>query len=240
MSLTFDTTFTFDSIGVVHSPYREKFAIPRQPGLVTADQGYIELSGPCNREEILRGLEAFSHAWILFVFHEAMREQWKPMARPPRLGGNQKVGVFASRSPFRPNPIGQSVVKLEGIRAHSGQWRVHFSGGDLLHGTPVLDIKPYLPYADAIADANGAYAPDKPGADRPVRFSEAASASLARLETEYPALQLLIEQVIAQQPQPAYHRQDEAKIYGMMLYDLNIRWQQSLQDACVITVEKQR
>lgn len=175
--------FEFQSIGRVHSPYKEKFAIPRQPGLVSAAKGHIALLGDCNREEILRGIEGFSHIWLSFVFHQAIKEDWKPMVRPPRLGGNQKVGVFASRSPFRPNPIGLSVVKLDGIEKQTlnnqaSQWRVNFSGGDLLDGTPILDIKPYIPYADALPDATGGFASCAPNNKISVNFAPGLEAIL--------------------------------------------------------------
>lgn len=218
--------YQFEPVGWIHSPYKEKFAIPRQPGLVTAAQAHITLRNDCNREEILRGLEGFSHLWLVFVFHEAMREQWKPMVRPPRLGGNQKVGVFASRSPFRPNPIGLSVVTLEDIRQVSGQWQIHIGGGDLLDQTPILDIKPYIPYADAHPDARGNYAAESPATLDRVEFTAAAQAQLARQAARYPQLETLIRQVLSQQPEPAYHHGKAAveREYGMSLYDLNIRW----------------
>jgi len=210
-------------IGTISSPYREKFAIPRQPGLVSAAESSIVLSKEFNREELLRGLDDFSHIWIVFLFHQAIRDQWKPMVRPPRLGGNQKVGVFASRSPFRPNPVGLSAVKLKRITKKQGQWCIAFEGGDLLNDTPVIDIKPYIPYADAIADAQGAYAAEPPIADLEVTFSSIAQSQLGRLQQQHPQLQRLIEQVLTQQPQPAYKKQ-QPESYGMKLYDLNIRW----------------
>ncbi|MGH1372901.1 MAG: tRNA (N6-threonylcarbamoyladenosine(37)-N6)-methyltransferase TrmO [Cellvibrionaceae bacterium] len=216
-------SFSATPIGKIISPYREKFAIPRQPGLVSAASSRIQLENHCNREEILRGLEGFSHIWIVFVFHQALRETWKPMVRPPRLGGNQKVGVFASRSPYRPNAIGISVVEVSKIDQQNGQWCVHFNGGDLLNETPVLDIKPYLPYADAIPDAQGAYAQEAPVIVRDIEFSPQARQQTEQLTEKYPKLEQLITQVLGQQPQPAYQR-DTNKDFGMALYDLNIRW----------------
>jgi len=220
--------FEFQSIGRVHSPYKEKFAIPRQPGLVSAAKGHIELLGDCNREEILRGIEGFSHVWLSFVFHQAIKEDWKPMVRPPRLGGNKKVGVFASRSPFRPNPIGLSVVKLEGVkqRSHNGQanqWQLHFSGGDLLDGTPILDIKPYIPYADALPEACGGFAETAPDQSTHVEFSPELAATLQAAELKHAGFAELIQQVLSQQPEPAYHKASE-RDYGVQLYDYNVRW----------------
>ncbi len=210
-------------IGSVVSPYEEKFAIPRQPGLVSAAKSSILLRKEFNREELLRGLNDFSHIWIVFLFHESIRDQWKPMVRPPRLGGNQKIGVFASRSPFRPNPIGLSVVKIDKIAKINDQWRIDFEGGDLLNKTPVIDIKPYIPYADSIEDAKGAYANCAPTIDVKIGFSSLAQSQLRKHQQKHPDLQRLIEQVLAQQPQPAYKKQ-HSESYGMRLYDLNIRW----------------
>jgi tRNA-Thr(GGU) m(6)t(6)A37 methyltransferase TsaA len=215
--------FTFSAIGMVRSPYPEKFAVPRQPGLVTAAQAQLVLTGDCNREEILRGIEGFSHLWLTFVFHQVMDQGWKPTVRPPRLGGNQRLGVFATRSPFRPNPIGLSVVSLLGIENRRGQWLLHLGGIDLVDGTPILDIKPYVPYVDAIANARGGFTEDFEQQSLQVRFNTQSQAQLAALGIHYPHLQQLIEQVIGQQPQPAYQK-DPERIYGMHLYDLNIRW----------------
>ncbi len=221
--MSFDTEdLNLKVIGSISSPYEEKFAIPRQPGLVTAAKSSIVFSKQFNREELLRGLDEFSHIWIVFLFHEAIRDQWKPMVRPPRLGGNQKVGVFASRSPFRPNPIGLSVVKKNQITNINGQWRIEFEGGDLLNQTPVIDVKPYVPYADAIPEAQAAYAEEAPAADTKVIFLPMAQSQLDD-HRKYPELQQLIEQVLAQQPQPAYKKM-RSESYGMTLYDLNIRW----------------
>ncbi|NHN36075.1 tRNA (N6-threonylcarbamoyladenosine(37)-N6)-methyltransferase TrmO [Pseudomaricurvus alcaniphilus] len=226
------TGFEFDPIGTIHTPYPEKFAVPRQPGLVPAARSHIELLGRCNREEIVRGLEGFSHLWLVFVFHQAQRDDWKPTVRPPRLGGNRRVGVFASRSPFRPNPIGLSVVTLEGIEQSGGHWRVLVGGADLVDGTPILDIKPYLPYADALPDARANYAPEPPAQTVAVQFSEQALAQLDQLVDAPPNFRTLIEQVLAQRPQPAYHSDDE-RIYGMSLYHYNIQWRQS-RDVCLV------
>lgn len=235
-----NTSYQFEPIGWIHSPYKEKFAIPRQPGLVTAAQAHISLRNDCNREEILRGLEGFSHLWLVFVFHEAMREQWKPMVRPPRLGGNQKVGVFASRSPFRPNPIGLSVVTLEDIRQINGQWQIHIGGADLLDQTPILDIKPYIPYADAHPQARGNYATEPP-ATVEIQFTAAASAQLRQYESHYPRLEELIRQVLSQQPEPAYHQtRSTEREYGMTLYDLNIRWLRHSDGLRVTAIEATR
>jgi len=232
--------YGFAPIGLVHSCYKEKFGIPRQPGLASEARATLELETPYNRNEALTGLEGFSHIWIIFVFHEAIRDQWQPTVRPPRLGGNQRVGVFASRSPFRPNPIGMSVVKLEKIECDEGRCLLHLRGADLLDGTPVLDIKPYLPYADALPEAAGGYAADSPSKAISITFNELADAQCTELEQNGTlGLRQLIKQVLSQDPRPAYYAEkkhannkyddDEKKNvekqrFGMRLYDFDLRW----------------
>jgi len=218
--------YKVDAIGIIRSPYREKFAVPRQPGLVTAGTAELQLLGGCNRKEILRGLEAFSHVWLIFMFHQVLDQGWKPTVRPPRLGGNERLGVFATRSPFRPNPIGLSVVELQGIEKRGKQWLLKLGGVDLVDGTPILDIKPYVPYADALPDARGGFTDNQPPATVAVTFSARSLQQLANLRDPPQNLALLIEQVISQQPQPAYHRQGQ-RSYGMRLWDFNIRWSNS-------------
>ena len=151
--------YSFDPIGIVHSPFKEKFGIPRQPGLVPEAKARLEVLPPYDRSEAFCGLEDFSHIWVTFVFHEAICTRWQPTVRPPRLGGNRRIGVFSSRSPFRPNPIGMSVVALEGISNIEGKIELQLAGVDLLDGTPVLDIKPYIPYADSLPDARSGFVP---------------------------------------------------------------------------------
>jgi len=169
------TALQLSPIGIISSCYKEKFGIPRQPSLVPAAMAELVLGDEFG-EESVRGLEGFSHIWINFVFHETQAQGWKPMVRPPRLGGNEKVGVFASRSTFRPNPLGLSVIELLGVETKSGKVVLHLAGCDLMDGTPVLDIKPYLPYADIIPNAKGGFAETKPEALLEVVFSEEAEA----------------------------------------------------------------
>ncbi|NQY65973.1 MAG: tRNA (N6-threonylcarbamoyladenosine(37)-N6)-methyltransferase TrmO [Alteromonadaceae bacterium] len=142
---------SFHVIGKVHSPYKEKFAIPRQPGLASCAKGVIELIDQANNIDLVRGLEQFSHLWVLFIFHATQQQGWKPLVRPPRLGGNKKMGVLATRSTFRPNPIGMSVVKLDKVSVENNKVLIHISGLDLLDQTPVIDIKPYLAYSDIVS-----------------------------------------------------------------------------------------
>ena len=219
------TAYPFDPIGNVRSCFTEKFGAPRQPGLVPQARAIIDIAAPYNQIEAFRGLEQFSHLWILFIFHQCPRKPWKPTVRPPRLGGNQRLGVFATRSGFRPNPIGQSAVALEKIIRQNGSVQVHVRGHDFVDGTPVIDIKPYLPYADAIPSAHGAYAHAKPAAKFVVRFSEQAAAACRALENGgYPQLRELATSVLALDPRPAYCRTDLERRHGLTLWDLNIRY----------------
>lgn len=216
--------FQFAPIGVIRSCFREKFGIPRQPGLVPAARATLELLPPYNQPAAVRGLESFSHLWLVFVFHGIPAGRWQATVRPPRLGGNRRLGVFATRSPFRPNPIGLSAVKLERITVRQGRAVLHLVGVDLLDGTPVLDLKPYLPYADRIMEASGGFASEAPTAELTVDFSPAACAFCAA----WPEgdLQELIRQILRQDPRPAYERANpESQAYGMKLYNLNVRWE---------------
>lgn len=230
-------SFPFEAIGIVHSPFREKFGIPRQPGLVTSAEATLELLPPYNRPEAVKGLEGFSHIWISFVFHGVKRQEWKPTVRPPRLGGNERVGVFASRSTHRPNPIGLSVVELTGIDITDGKVLLKLKGADLLDGTPVLDIKPYIPYADSIADARGGFADKAPDPLLQVTYSSLAEQQWTELSVRYPELWHLIIDVLALDPRPAY-QVEEGREYGVSLYDLNIRFRVTGTLAEVIAIER--
>jgi tRNA-Thr(GGU) m(6)t(6)A37 methyltransferase TsaA len=231
---------TFNYIGRVNSPYKEKFAIPRQPGLVSAAKGSISLIDNANNEELLRGIEQFSHLWVLFIFHGTAQQGWKPLVRPPRLGGNKKLGVLATRSTFRPNPIGMSVVKLENIEQQNKQLIINISGLDFLDQTPVIDIKPYIPYSDSISGAQAGFAQQQPFQALLITFSKQAQEEAKKYQQVYADLSLFIEQVLAQDPRPAYKKQQEdTKIYGMILYDLNILWQaQSSLEITVLSISK--
>ena len=230
-------------IGRVNSPYKEKFAIPRQPGLVDSAKGSIHLINNANNSDLVRGLSEFSHIWVIFVFHETQDKGWSPLVRPPRLGGNKKIGVLATRSTFRPNPIGMSLVKLDNIGVTQLKGKQHvtlnISGLDLLDKTPVIDIKPYIPYSDANINATAGYAQLSPEANINVTFSTKARLAIQNIEADYPDLTRFIKQVLEQDPRPAYKQQKEDdKIYGMSLYDLNIQWRMtSLSSIEVMTVK---
>jgi tRNA-Thr(GGU) m(6)t(6)A37 methyltransferase TsaA len=227
-------SYQFEPIGIIHSPFKEKFGIPRQPGLVPEARGVLELLPPCNRPETVSGLEGYSHLWLQFVFHQALREEWQPTVRPPRLGGNRRVGVFASRAPFRPNPIGLSVVTLERVIADQTGVRLELSGIDLVDGTPVLDIKPYVPYVDSIPDARSGFAPAAPAPTLPVRFSEKAEQQL-RERPDGAELRTLIIRLLELDPRPAYQEEAAERLYGFRLYDFDLRWR--VEDGCVKVVE---
>lgn len=224
-AISMSETIPFTPIGHVISPYKEKFAIPRQPGLVSAAKGFINLTEELNNPEAFRGIESFSHLWVIFVFHATQEQGWKPLVRPPRLGGNSKTGVFATRSTFRPNAIGMSVVKNHGLVKSGENWQLAISELDLLHGTPVLDIKPYIPYSDAITNVQADFAQQKPESLMDVHFTEAVTQDLTQFVQQFPDLKVLIEQVLAQDPRPAYKKDKiDTKNYGIRLYDFNIMW----------------
>ncbi|WP_302141072.1 tRNA (N6-threonylcarbamoyladenosine(37)-N6)-methyltransferase TrmO [Halomonas alkalicola] len=212
--------FTLSPIGVIESDYPDKFGIPRQPGLAPAARASLVLAPPFDDPLAVRGLEAFSHLWLTFVFHESP-ERWTPLVRPPRLGGNAKVGVFASRSTHRPNRLGLSLVELLAIDTRRGV-RLALAGADLVSGTPVLDIKPYLPWAESRPEARAGFAPEAPP-QLAVAFSAEAAAALAE-RPDGDSLRELISQLLAQDPRPAYRKGAEARTYGVRLRDVDVRF----------------
>ncbi len=221
--------FSFQKIGVIESPWNEKFAIPRQPGLVSEANARLVLESPFNTEQCVAELSQFSHIWVLFIFHKTMAKGWNPQVRPPRLGGNKKVGVFASRSTFRPNPIGMSAVKLAGVSLEQGKAVLQLKGIDLVNGTPVIDIKPYIPYSDNVALASGGYADNPPDATMPVQFTDDVLQDIEALQQQAPEyygnLTDFISQVLQQDPRPAYKQQNtKRQLYGVHLYDFDLRW----------------
>ena len=215
--------FIFHSIATVRSCYKEKFGIPRQSGLSDSAKSIIEFNAPYTNEEFIRELESFSHIWVVFVFHQHLGKDIKPTVRPPRLGGNKKIGVFASRSPFRPNPVGLSVVRLEKITRDNNRIQLHVISADLLDGTPVIDIKPYIGYADAINDSVDGYVDAKPEHHLEVVFSSQANSKLEKILNDDPALQSLITETLSLDPRPAY-ADDDTKEYAMRLNDVDVRW----------------
>ncbi|WP_201164991.1 tRNA (N6-threonylcarbamoyladenosine(37)-N6)-methyltransferase TrmO [Pseudomonas sp. S60] len=211
---------TVSPVGIVRSCFKEKFAIPRQPQLAPAARGVLELLPPFDQGDAVDGLEQVSHVWLLFLFHQALEEKPRLKVRPPRLGGNKSMGVFATRATHRPNGIGQSVVRLEGVEPG----RLLLSGIDLLDGTPVLDIKPYVPYADTVADARNQMASQPPVAIA-VQWGDAALAQAREhtLRLGQPVADL-IEQCLAQDPRPAYQVPTPERVYGVKFWDVQVRW----------------
>ena len=195
-------------IARIRSDFPEKFGIPRQSGLVPQLRAKIVFEPEFRNADALRGIEGFSHLWLIWQFSAAVRETWSPTVRPPRLGGNERVGVFATRSPFRPNAVGLSCVKLEGVAHEEGSGDVLIvSGADLMDGTPIYDVKPYLPYADAHPEARGGFAPS-PKETVAVDCPPELLAALPEGQRE------ALLGVLAQDPRPQYQH-DPERVYGM-------------------------
>gem|GEM_PF-112133 len=212
---------TLDPIGIVRSCFGGKFGVPRQPGLCPSAWGELIFHQAYRSPEAIRGIDGFSHLWLVFGFHETLDQGWKPTVRPPRLGGNQRVGVFASRSTFRPNGLGLSLVRLEGIDTAAREAPVLLLGGvDLLDGTPVYDIKPYLPYAEAIAGATAGFASD-PMPSLEVEVAAAAREEFARLPQR---AQAVILEALALDPRPAVRAEDSGRVFGAILCGRNVRF----------------
>jgi len=231
--------FSLRVIGRVRSPFHEKFGIPRQPGLVNVPATLIMLP-PFDSPEMFEGLEEFSHLWLTFVFHACLEQGWKSRVRPPRLGGNVSKGVFATRSPFRPNHLGLSVVELVRVEITDGRVRLHVLGSDLLDGTPVVDIKPYIPYVDSVEQAAGGFAGEAPDRRLRVRFSPPAEQVLT-LHPDGERLAALLAELIALDPRPAYQRdnEDTRRTWGMRFAGLDVRWQVDGDRALVTEVVDQ-
>ncbi|PAU76184.1 tRNA (N6-threonylcarbamoyladenosine(37)-N6)-methyltransferase TrmO [Halomonas salipaludis] len=215
-------SFVLEAIGHIESDFRDKFGVPRQPGLAPAARARLVLHGDYADPLAVRGLDTCSHVWLTFIFHHSP-ERWTPLVRPPRLGGNAKLGVFATRSTHRPNRLGLSLATLGAIDTRHGV-ALELHGCDLVDGTPVLDIKPYLPWAEALPNAQAGIAPDAPPRYA-VRFCQDAVDAIEQ-RSDSVSLRALIEQVLAQDPRPAYHRDkgDAERIYGVRLRDVDVRF----------------
>ena len=232
-------------IGYMHSPYREKFGIPRQPNLVQVES-YIEMVAPYNDILAFEGIEAISHLWLLWQFHQNKQNdnapnqmaRFRAQVRPPRLGGNQKMGVFATRSMYRPSAIGLSVVHFLRVEKQGKSVRLYVMGSDLLHGTPILDIKPYIQYSDAVTDAESGYAQQEPQR-MTVQWSEQAMVDqqqlFAKQQTTLQSIQEL-EQVLSLDPRPAY-QEDSERIYKMKFASLDVSFVIHAQTLEVIALE---
>ena len=215
-------------IAHIQSDFKEKFGIPRQSGLVEALRASIIFTPPYRVPDAVRGLEEFSHIWLVWEFSQARREGWSPTVRPPRLGGNMRLGVFATRSPFRPNALGLSAVRLESVETDASLGPVlHVSGADLLDGTPIYDIKPYLPYADCRPEAVGGFAARPKGADLEV---ECPPELLEAVPADKRAGLLA---VLAQDPRPQY-QDDPDRVYGMAFAGMEVKFRVA-GDALIVT-----
>ncbi len=217
-------------IGIMRTDFKEKFGIPRQSGRAPSLTAEIVFYPPYNQEDAFRGVEGFSHLWILFEFSKAKDTPYSPTVRPPRLGGNTRVGVFASRSPYRPNRIGLSCVKLEEIKKTKEDAILVVSGADLLDGTPVYDIKPYLPFCDCIPQAVGGYADEKADYKLQVIFPKAL---LDKLPKEK---QTAVCECLADDPRPSY-QDEEDRVYGMRFADFEIKFYVKENTLTVVSVE---
>ena len=215
--------FEFREIAVVRSIFNDRFGVPRQPGLVSEARGVIKFHDEQNIRNSLRTIEKFSHVWIIFVFHERGSETWRPSIRPPRLGGAQRVGVLASRSPHRPNPIGMSACEIVSIDLDAkGGAELTVAGVDLLDGTPVLDIKPYIPYADSIPHANPGWA------------AETITRTPVSFEADgYEDMRLLITQLLELDPRPAFQKRQHppqaesswGRQYGLTVGNIDVQYE---------------
>ena len=221
-------------IARIRTDFKEKFGIPRQSGLVDSLRARIVFEPEYRVREALRGIEDFSHLWLIWEFSEAKREDWSPTVRPPRLGGNKRVGVFATRSPFRPNPLGLSSVKLIGVEHSAAEGDVLIvSGADLMDGTPIYDIKPYLPFTDSHPDAIGGFADEKKEYSAEVIIPDevAKATPLNRLEE--------IKELLAQDPRPSY-RDDDEREYGMTYAGLDISFKATDNQITVTKIVKHK
>lgn len=211
-------------IGIIHSCFTEKFGVPRQPGMVKSATARLELFAEYGREETLRGLTQFTHLWVQFLFHQTIAEGWKPTIRPPMLGGRKRIGVFASRSPHRPNHIGMSAVRLEKIAKEKGVYFLELSGVDFLDKSPVLDIKPYVVYSDCIESASCGYAHGQQP-EVTIHFSAGAEEFCRGYQGETGRnIRQLIQEMIRHDPRPASQKKNKSS-FGMLLWDVNIRWE---------------
>lgn len=224
------TTYMMKPIAHIHCDFPDKFGIPRQSGLIDSLKAEIIFEPDYRNPDAFRGLEDYSHVWLIWGFSESIRRQWSPTVRPPRLGGNTRIGVFATRSPFRPNPIGLSSVRLERIDLHTKQGPIlHISGADLMDGTPIFDIKPYLPYADSHPEASE-------GFGGPLKnYTLSIECPPELLEQIPEAKREALIDLLAQDPRPSYQN-DPERIYGLRFAGMEIKFRVENETAYVISI----
>ena len=226
-------------IGYMKSPYREKFGIPRQPNLVQVES-YIEIVDPYQDLLAFEGIDEFSHLWLIWQFHDNKNQQdttFRPQVRPPRLGGNKKIGVFATRSMYRPAPLGLSVVQFKAVKKVGKSIRVYVTGSDLLNGTPIIDIKPYIQYSDAVAHAESGYAQDAPER-KVVIWTESAEQKkdvFIQDRALEPRIVAELEQVLSLDPRPAY-QQDADRVYKMNFANMDVSFTVGLTHVMVTDI----
>ena len=232
------TDLNLPIIGYMNSPYLEKFGIPRQPNLVQVES-YIEMEVPFNDASAFEGIEGFSHLWLVWQFHDNKNQdeqtKFRPQVRPRRLGGNKKIGVFATRSMYRPAPIGLSVVQLKSVKKIGKSIRVYVTGSDLLHGTPIIDIKPYIQYSDAVLQAESSYAQDEPERKVVVWKDVAEQQKQDLMEHQILKNQMIdeLEQVLSLDPRPAYQNNPE-RIYKMKFAQMDISFTVGLTEVMIV------
>lgn len=224
-------TVELETIAYIHTDFPSKFGIPRQSGLVNT-KGTIVFEPEFQQAEALRGIEAYSHLWLIWGFSDHYGKKWHPTVRPPRLGGNERIGVFATRSPFRPNSLGLSCVQLLQVeKTKNHGWVLHVQGADLKDGTPIYDVKPYLPYVDAHPEATGGFAHEKKTYQLQVEIPKNMSEKLSEEQQE------TLREILAQDPRPSY-QEDPERIYGMEYADMEVRFQVTQGTVVVCEIDR--
>ncbi|MBE6692104.1 MAG: tRNA (N6-threonylcarbamoyladenosine(37)-N6)-methyltransferase TrmO [Ruminococcaceae bacterium] len=228
-----ENEYTIKPIAYIKNALNTKFGVPRQSGLAKELISEIVFQPEYRNPEALRGITDFSHFWLIWGFSEARRDDWSPTVRPPRLGGNERVGVFATRSPYRPNSLALSCVKLEGIKKDNTLGDIiEVSGADLMNGTPIYDIKPYLPYADCIPDASGGFAPDG-GKVLRVAFDSPIPADMTEKDKS------ALTEILSRDPRPQYH-DDATRVYGMSFGKYEVKFRVENEDLFVVAITAEK
>ena len=224
----------FQVIARIHTDFSTKFGIPRQSGLIPDLKAEIVFEPEYRNPDALRGIEEFSHLWLIWEFSGAVRKEWSPTVRPPRLGGNTRMGVFATRSPFRPNPVGLSSVQLDSVELHTDRGPVlHVSGADLMDGTPIYDIKPYLPYVDAHPEASGGFAHKKQTYHLEVHIPDEGMKKIPEEKRK------VLMQILSQDPRPSYQN-DPERVYGMGFAGFEVKFRVEGSTLYVVSVTKKQ